>query len=222
MKKTRSSPAPAAPRPRTPVDRITPDPEQGLTLSQVKQRQQGGWANTPVDSPTKSVGQIVRENVFTFFNFIFVVLAILLLAVGSFNDMLFLLIALANTGIGILQQLRSKQTIDKLNLLAAPRTTVVREGNVISIPTAQLVRDDVAEFSAGDQIPADATILSGQVQVNESLVTGEADAIAKAPGDGLLSGSFLVSGKCRARLDQVGADSYARSEERRVGKECRL
>ena len=209
MKKTRSSPAPAAPRPRTPVDRITPDPEQGLTLSQVKQRQQGGWANTPVDSPTKSVGQIVRENVFTFFNFIFVVLAILLLAVGSFNDMLFLLIALANTGIGILQQLRSKQTIDKLNLLAAPRTTVVREGNVISIPTAQLVRDDVAEFSAGDQIPADATILSGQVQVNESLVTGEADAIAKAPGDGLLSGSFLVSGKCRARLDQVGADSYA-------------
>ena len=109
-----------APQPRREVARLSPDPEQGLTLHQVKERQQNGWANDPVDSPTKTVGQIVRENVFTFFNFIFVVLAALLVAVGSFDDMLFLLIAVANTGIGIVQQLRSKQTVDKLNLLAAP------------------------------------------------------------------------------------------------------
>ena len=160
------------------------------------------------DGP-KTVGQIVRENVFTFFNFIFVVLAALLVAVGSFDDMLFLLIAVANTGIGIVQQLRSKQTVDKLNLLAAPRANVVREGNLISVPAAQLVRDDVAELAAGDQIPADATVLSGQVQVNEALITGEADAITKAPGDELLSGAFVVSGRCRARLDRVGAESYA-------------
>ena len=162
-----------APQPRREVARLSPDPEQGLTLHQVKERQQNGWANDPVDSPTKTGGQIVRENVFTFFNFIFVVLAALLVAVGSFDDMLFLLIAVANTGIGIVQQLRSKQTVDKLNLLAAPRANVVREGNLISVPAAQLVRDDVAELASGDQIPADATVLSGQVQVNEALITGE-------------------------------------------------
>ena len=198
-----------APQPRREVARLSPDPEQGLTLHQVKERQQNGWANDPVDSPTKTVGQIVRENVFTFFNFIFVVLAALLVAVGSFDDMLFLLIAVANTGIGIVQQLRSKQTVDKLNLLAAPRANVVREGNLISVPAAQLVRDDVAELASGDQIPADATVLSGQVQVNEALITGEADAITKAPGDELLSGAFVVSGRCRARLDRVVAESYA-------------
>ena len=200
---------PEPPKPRREVPRVNADPEQGLSLHQVKERQQHGWANDPVESPTKTVGEIVRENVCTFFNFIFVVLAALLIAVGSFEDMLFLLIAAANTGIGIFQQLRSKQTIDKLNLLAAPRANVVREGNLISVPSAQLVRDDVAELSSGDQIPADATVLSGQIQVNEALITGEADAITKAPGDELLSGSFVVSGRCRARLDRVGAESYA-------------
>ncbi|MBM6721639.1 cation-translocating P-type ATPase [Pseudoflavonifractor phocaeensis] len=205
----RTEPAQPAQRTRREVPQVTADPEQGLNLSQVKERQHHGWANDPVESPTKTVGQIVRENCCTFFNFIFIVLAALLIAVGSLDDLLFLLIALANTGIGIIQQLRSKQTVDKLNLLSAPRANVVREGNVMSIPAAQLVRDDVAELSSGEQIPADATVLSGQVQVNEALITGEADAIVKNPGDQLLSGSFVVAGRCRARLDRVGADSYA-------------
>lgn len=205
----RKAPAEAVKPARREVPRVTADPEKGLNLSQVKERQHHGWANDPVESPTKTVGQIVRENCCTFFNFIFIVLAALLIAVGSLDDLLFLLIALANTGIGIIQQLRSKQTVDKLNLLSAPRANVVREGNVISVPAAQLVRDDVAELSSGEQIPADATVLSGQVQVNEALITGEADAIVKNPGDELLSGSFVVAGRCRARLDRVGADSYA-------------
>ena len=205
----RKAPAEAAKPSRREVPRVTADPEKGLNLSQVKERQHHGWANDPVESPTKTVGQIVRENCCTFFNFIFIVLAALLIAVGSLDDLLFLLIALANTGIGIIQQLRSKQTVDKLNLLSAPRANVVREGNVVSVPAAQLVRDDVAELSSGEQIPADATVLSGQVQVNEALITGEADAIVKNPGDELLSGSFVVAGRCRARLDRVGADSYA-------------
>ncbi len=212
MKKNQRKKTPD-PRPETPVrrevPRVSPDPEEGLTQEQAHQREQAGWANTPVESPTKSVGEIVRANVCTFFNFIFIVLACLLITVGSFDDMLFLLIAAANTGIGIIQQLRSKATIDKLNLLSAPRAKVVREGNLISIPSAHLVRDDVAEFTAGDQIPADATVLSGSAQVNEALITGEADAIEKGAGDTLLSGSFVVAGKCRARLDKVGADSYA-------------
>lgn len=205
----RKAPAETAKPTRREVPRVTADPEKGLNLSQVKERQHHGWANDPVESPTKTVGQIVRENCCTFFNFIFIVLAALLIAVGSLDDLLFLLIALANTGIGIIQQLRSKQTVDKLNLLSAPRANVVREGNVVSVPAAQLVRDDVAELSSGEQIPADATVLSGQVQVNEALITGEADAIVKNPGDELLSGSFVVAGRCRARLDRVGADSYA-------------
>ena len=208
-KPRRSKPAAPVQQTRREVPRVTADPEKGLNLSQVKERQHHGWANDPVESPTKTVGQIVRENCCTFFNFIFIVLAALLIAVGSLDDLLFLLIALANTGIGIIQQLRSKQTVDKLNLLSAPRANVVREGNLMSVPAAQLVRDDVAELSSGEQIPADATVLSGQVQVNEALITGEADAIVKNPGDELLSGSFVVAGRCRARLDRVGADSYA-------------
>ncbi|WP_130869541.1 cation-translocating P-type ATPase [Intestinimonas massiliensis (ex Afouda et al. 2020)] len=209
-KPRRTEPAePVQQHTRREVPRVTADPEKGLNMAQVRERQHHGWANDPVESPTKTVGQIVRENCCTFFNFIFIVLAALLVAVGSFDDMLFLLIALANTAIGIFQQLRSKQTVDKLNLLAAPRANVVREGNVLSVPAAQLVRDDVAELSSGEQIPADATVLSGQVQVNEALITGEADAIVKNPGDQLLSGSFVVAGRCRARLDRVGAESYA-------------
>ena len=200
---------PPAPPPKREVARAAPDPDRGLTNHQVKERQEKGWSNTPVEAPTKTAGQIVKENVCTFFNLIFVILAALLVAVGSFEDMLFLSIAIANTGIGILQQLRSKATMDKLNLLAAPRANVVREGNLISVPSAQLVRDDIAEFAAGDQIPADAQVVSGLVQVNESLITGEADAIQKAAGDSLLSGSFVVAGRCRAQLTKVGAESYA-------------
>ena len=112
QKHARKRALPEPPKPRREVPRVNADPEQGLSLHQVKERQQHGWANDPVESPTKTVGEIVRENVCTFFNFIFVVLAALLIAVGSFEDMLFLLIAAANTGIGIFQQLRSKQTID--------------------------------------------------------------------------------------------------------------
>ena len=138
------------------------------------------------------------------------VLAALLIAVGSFEDMLFLLIAAANTGIGIFQQLRSKQTIDKLNLLAAPRPKRwCGRGSLISVPSAQLVRDDVAELSSGDQIPADATVLSGQIQVNEALITGEADAITKVPRRRaalrLLCGVRPVPGPAGSG----GAESYA-------------
>ena len=176
--KQKQHPSPqSVPRPRRDVPRVSPDPNLGLTMAQVRERQQNGWANDPVESPTKTVGQIVRANVFTFFNFIFVVLAALLIFVGSVEDLLFLLIAMANTGIGILQQLRSKQTIDKLNLLAAPRANVVREGQLGSVPAAHLVRDDVAELASGDQIPADAKGLAGQIQVSGARNTGAADSL---------------------------------------------
>ncbi len=188
---------------------LYPSAEQGLTSEQARALLAAGWGNEAVASPAKSDKQIVRENVFTYFNLIFVVLAACLLLVGDIWDMSFLLLAAANTAIGIGQQLRSKRTIEKLTVLTASSADVIRDGEKQRIPVDRLVREDVVEFGSGAQIPADGTILSGQVQVNEGLVTGEADAITKKAGDGLLSGSFVISGRCRARLDRVGADSYA-------------
>ena len=188
---------------------LHPTADKGLTSAQAKALAEAGWDNRPVASPTKSDKQIVRENLLTYFNLIFVVLAVCLLLVGDWKDMTFLFIVAANAVIGIVQQLRSKRTIEKLTLLSAAKVRTVRDGAVAELASDALVREDVIELTAGCQIPADATVLTGQVQVNESLITGEADAIAKAAGDSLLSGSFVINGKCRARLDQVGADSYA-------------
>lgn len=182
---------------------------QGLTSAQVRQRVQAGQVNTPPDSPTKSVRRIVLENLFSFFNLIFYVIAGFLIAVGSFEELVFLLVVGANTAIGIIQELHSKKKLDELSLLSAPKATVIRDRREQTIPTAQLVQDDRILLAAGNQIPADAQVVSGSVQVNESLITGESDEITKGPGSALLSGSFVVSGRCQAVLTHVGADSYA-------------
>ena len=182
---------------------------QGLTSAQVRQRVQAGQVNTPPDSPTKSVRRIVFENLFSFFNLIFYVIAGFLIAVGSFEELVFLLVVGANTAIGIIQELHSKKKLDELSLLSAPKATVIRDGTEQTIPTAQLVQDDRILLAAGNQIPADAQVVSGSVQVNESLITGESDEITKGPGSTLLSGSFVVSGRCQAVLTHVGAESYA-------------
>ena len=131
-----------------------------------------------------------------------------LIAVGSYKDLMFLAIAVANTLIGIFQEIRSKRTIDKMTLMAVRRYGAIRDGKKQQVSSAELVRDDIVEFGPGDQICADAVVASGQVQVNEALVTGEADQIAKTEGEALLSGSFVVAGHCRARLTKVGAQSY--------------
>ncbi len=182
---------------------------QGLTSAQVRQRVQAGQVNTPPDSPTKSVRRIVFENLFSFFNLIFYVIAGFLIAVGSFEELVFLLVVGANTAIGIIQELHSKKKLDELSLLSAPKATVIRNGTEQTIPTAQLVQDDRILLAAGNQISADAQVVSGSVQVNESLITGESDEITKGPRSTLLSGSFVVSGRCQAVLTHVGADSYA-------------
>ena len=186
-----------------------PTPEEGLSSQQAADLTAAGWDNRPVDSPTKSDKQIIRENLLTYFNLIFLVLAVCLLLVGDFKDMTFLFIVAANAVIGIVQQIRSKRTIEKLTLLSAAKVKTVRDGKLVELPVDQLVREDIIELTAGCQIPADGPVVSGHVQVNEALITGEADAISKSPGDTLRSGSFIISGKCRARMDAVGADSYA-------------
>ena len=193
---------------RKPVARIETTADTGLTQAQVKERMEKGWSNAPVDSPSKTTNEIIISNVFTYFNLIFLVIAVLLLLVGAFRDLTFLPVIICNTLIGIIQEIRSKKVLDKLSVLNAPKATVVREGKLQTIPAEKAVLDDVVKFQAGNQICADATVIDGEVQVNESLLTGESDEITKKPGDTLMSGSFVVSGSCLGRLEQVGADSY--------------
>ena len=193
---------------RKPIIRIEPSADQGLTHEQVQIRTESGWANTPVDPPSKSVKEIVTSNVFTYFNLIFAVIAVLLIFVGAFRDLTFLPVIIGNTLVGIIQEIRSKKVLDNLNMLHAPKIHVIRDSKQLTIPAEEAVIDDVAVFAAGNQICADAVILDGEVQVNESLLTGEADEITKTAGDHLMSGSFIVSGSCRSLLEQVGADSY--------------
>lgn len=180
----------------------------GLTSEQVRERIKNGDINEAVNSSTRTRTEIVKSNVFTYFNLIFVVLAALLLIVGSFRDMTFLGVIFFNTIIGIIQELRSKAALDKLKILSDPKAAVIRDGNQSDIPVEQLVLDDIVVFSAGSQIPADAVVVSGSAQLNEALITGESEEIEKNPGDELLSGSFVVSGKCTARLTRVGKESY--------------
>lgn len=185
------------------------DISEGLSEQEVLLRSQSGQRNVMPPSNTKTEQQIIRENTFTFFNLIFIILAALLAIVGAFKNMTFLLVALTNTVIGIFQEIRAKRTVDKLTLVAAGTLTVIRGGRASAVRTDELVRDDIVIFSAGNQICADAVVREGQMQVNESLLTGEADAIIKKPGDSLRSGSFVISGRCHAQLTHVGAESYA-------------
>lgn len=193
---------------RLPTTRYNPEYKKGLTSQQVQEHRLHGWTNKAVEPPSKTTKEIVHENVFTYFNLIFVVLAVLLCLVGSFRDLTFLPVIIANTLIGIIQEIRAKQVLDKLTMLNAPRASVVRDGKRTVINTEDLVVDDIVIFKAGDQVCADAEVSAGEVQVNESLLTGEADEITKRKGDKLMSGSFIVSGQCHARLDKVGEDSY--------------
>lgn len=193
---------------RIPTTRYNPEYKKGLTGQQVQEHRLHGWINRSVEPPSKTTKEIIHENVFTYFNLIFAILAVLLILVGSFRDLTFLPVIIANTLIGIVQEIRAKQVLDKLTMLNAPHATVVRDGKKSVIDAEELVLDDIVIFKAGNQVCADAVVSAGEVQVNESLLTGESDEITKRRGDKLMSGSFIVSGQCHARLDRVGEDSY--------------
>lgn len=180
----------------------------GLTDEEVRQRVEEGLTNRADISTDKTTKEIVISNVFTYFNLIFLVITILLIMVGSFRNLTFLPIIIGNTVIGIVQEIRAKKTLEKMSLLNAPRADVIRNGSVKQISTEKLVKDDVILLTAGKQICADAVVISGNIQVNESLLTGEADEVEKTEGSTLMSGSFVVSGECYARLEKVGNESY--------------
>lgn len=180
----------------------------GLTSEEVRERIDKGLTNHTDISTQKTVGQIVKSNLLTYFNLIFLILTVLLCIVGSFRNLTFLPVIIGNTVIGIFQELRAKKTLDKMSMLNAPHSIVVRDGEQQQIQSEELVKDDIIILSAGNQICADATVLSGSISVNEALLTGESDEIKKKSGDGLMSGSFVVSGQCYAKLEKVGNESY--------------
>ena len=190
------------------INRITPDADYGLTDKQVEKYKKNGWSNETVKPPVRTAKEIVAENIFTYFNLIFLILTLLLCLVNSFRNLTFLPIIIANIFIGIIQELRAKKVVDKLTMLNVPQAMVVRNGEVTQVNAEDLVLDDIVIFKTGNQILADSEIVSGEVLVNESLLTGESDEIPKKPGDKLMSGSFIIAGKCRARLTAVGKDSY--------------
>lgn len=182
---------------------------RSLSTEEARRLAAQGKANIPPKSTSKSVWQIWLSNLFTFYNMLNIVLAVLVATTGSYRNMLFLGIVICNFFIGTIQELRAKRTLDKLSVLTAPTARVIRDGAETVLPCRELVLGDVIILGAGDQVTADGTVLGGEASVNESLLTGESDPMPKSAGSRLFSGSFIVSGECAAVLTAVGADSYA-------------
>lgn len=191
------------------IERFNPSTDKGLTSEQVKSRIENNLCNNSTELPTKSIKRILYENIFTLFNILNIILGFAVFYVGSYKNMLFLGVMLCNTAIGIFQEIRAKRTIDKLSIVSATKVNVVRDGKITPLHIDEIVLDDIIEFSQGNQIPVDCKLISGNCDVNESLLTGESDAIHKTSGDMMLSGSFVVSGKCYAKVEHIGEDNYA-------------
>lgn len=182
--------------------------ELGLTAEEVKQRQEKNLVNYDTSVPTKSIKRILFENFFTLFNFLNLFLAIAIFMVGSYKNMLFLAIVIINTAISTFQEIHSKRVVDKLSVMASSKAKVIRDGKKQEISINDLVLDDIIEFHTGSQVATDSIVIEGTVQVNESFITGEPDSIEKKEGEMLLSGSYIVSGKCIAKVQHIGEENY--------------
>jgi cation-transporting ATPase E len=186
------------------------DPSRGLSAAEVEERVRAGRVNAVPEAPSRTFGEILRANVFTRFNFLMTTLAAIVVALGSAKDALFFGVVIGNTLIGTIQETRAKRSLDRLAVLSAPRAHVVRDGTDIEIGVHEIVLDDVLDLKPGNQVPADAVAATvANLEVDESLLTGEADPVVKQPGDEILSGSFIVAGGGRAQVTKVGADAYA-------------
>ena len=188
--------------------RFRTDLKRGLTDEQVQTRIQEGLVNNIGKGSTKTIPHIILSNILTVFNLITFAVALWLISVGAIKDLFFMVIVSANIIVGIIQEIRAKITIDKLSLLSAPSAVVIRNGKKIEIPVNEIVLDDLLVLSAGKQVCADCILKEGNVEVNESLLTGESDALVKRVGSSLFSGSFVVSGTCKAKVEKIGEDSY--------------
>ncbi len=191
------------------AERFSPLPSRGLTADQVRRRVADGLVNVVSASQGKSYARILRDNLLTLFNLLNFALAACVILVGSYTNALFIGVIICNIIIGTYQEIRAKRTIEKLKVVSAPTARAVRDGVETELAVEQLVLDDITIWRAGMQLSADCVVVEGTVEVNESLLTGESDALFKQPGDTLMSGSFIVSGECRARVEHVGDDNYA-------------
>lgn len=191
------------------MKKIKVSPDQGLTLSQVQYRIRNRLVNYDTAIPTKSVKQIIKDNLLTLFNLLNLLLAISLLCVGSFKNMLFLGVVFSNVIIGTYQEINAKRTIDKLSIISASKVHAMRNGTKQEIHINEVVLDDVICLERGNQIAADSVVVEGECFVNESLITGESDSIKKKVGDTLLSGSYVVSGRCKSQVIHIGEENYA-------------
>lgn len=190
------------------VERFYPSFEKGLTPDQVEQRKRDGLINSAKVKSSKSYTSIFIKNIFTFFNMLWLIIAIALICVGAYKDLIFILVVVANTAIAIIQEIRAKIAVEKLSIVTSPLVKTIRDGKTYDIQADQLLLDDIIILTSGNQIPADCIILNGTVEVNESLLTGESNAIEKSKNAPLLSGSFIVSGQCYAKVDKIGTDNY--------------
>ncbi|HBD06584.1 MAG TPA: ATPase P [Firmicutes bacterium] len=191
--------------------RYIPDVDVGLTEEQISERIKDGYTNESKTSYTKSIGRIFVDNIFTFFNMLLTIIAIALVCVGSYTNLFFMVIALINTGFGIFQEIRAKITMDKLRLVTVPTTNVLRNGQTSTIPTEQIVLDDIMLLSIGNQIPSDGVVKKGMIEVNESLLTGESLPIKKNIGDTVYAGSFVVSGSAAVQVEHIADTNYSSS-----------
>ena len=182
---------------------------KGLTNEEVKERIEKGQVNSSNTNNLKSNWQIVRDNVCTLFNLFNLIIAIALACVHAYTNMVFILIIIVNVLIGIIQEIHGKNLVKQLSILTTAKTKVIRDGEEKEININEIVLDDVVLLSQGDQIPSDSVVLDGEVEVNEALLTGESDTILKKKEDKLLSGSYIVSGKCYAKIEKVGDDNFA-------------
>ncbi|AFA49404.1 cation-translocating P-type ATPase [Acetobacterium woodii] len=185
------------------------NPEMGLSQAQVEERVTAGKVNIQPESKTKTIGRIIQDNTLTLFNILNIILALMVIFVQSFQNLLFINIVVINTFIGTIQEIKAKKTIDKLSLISQPHVTVLRDGSPMEIVFEKIVIDDILILKAGKQVPSDAQVVSGELEVNESLLTGESESIMKYVGDELLSGSFVVSGEATVQVNRVGLENYA-------------
>lgn len=190
------------------VIRYYPDKKIGLTQEQIDNRKEQGLVNYDTSVPTKSIKRIIVENTCTLFNLMNLLLAIAVLAVGSYKNVLFILIIILNTLISTIQEIHSKRIVDRLSIVSQTKVKAIRDGEQKQVEINEIVLDDVLKFQTGNQIATDCTILEGEVEVNESFITGESNLISKKEGDLLLSGSFIVSGSCISKVEHIGEENY--------------
>lgn len=190
------------------IERFNPDFNYGLNKEQIEARENANLFNNTKVKTSKTYHSIFFKNIFTFFNMLWLMIAIALICVGSYKDLIFIFIIVANTAIAIVQEIRAKIAVEKLSIVTVPMVKTMRDGKLIETNAEKLLLDDIIILQSGNQIPSDCIIVNGKVDVNESLLTGESNAIERSEGSHLLAGSFIVSGECFARVDKIGSDNY--------------